>query len=56
MFLSMMVTNCTIERTFSKLKLMKNELCSRMLQKRLNCLPACRSVMSIEADVAYWDL
>jgi len=47
MFLSMMVTNCTGERSFSKLKLIKNELRSRMMQERLNCL----SVMSIESDV-----
>lgn len=47
MFLSMMVANCTGERSFSKLKLIKNELRSCILQERLNCL----SVMSIESDV-----
>ncbi|XP_065645337.1 zinc finger MYM-type protein 1-like [Hydra vulgaris] len=46
-FLSMMVSNCTGERSFSKLKLIKNELRSTMLQERLNCL----SLMSIESDV-----
>ena len=46
-FLSMVVSNCTGERSFSKLKLIKNELRSTMLQERLNCLP----IMSIEADV-----
>ena len=46
-FLCMMVTNCTGERSFSKLKLIKNELRSRMVQERLNCL----SVMSIESDI-----
>jgi len=46
-FLSMMVTNCTGERSFSKLKLIKNELRSCMTQKRLNSL----SVMSIESEV-----
>ena len=47
MFLSMMVTNFTGERSFSKLKLIKNELRSYMMQERLNCF----SVMSIESDV-----
>jgi hAT family C-terminal dimerisation region len=46
-FLSMMVTNCTAERSFSKLKLIKNDLRSRMNQERLNCL----SLMSIESNV-----
>ena len=46
-FLSMMVTNCTGERSFSKLKLIKNELRSCMTQERLNS----RSVMSIESEV-----
>lgn len=46
-FLSMMVSNCTGERSFSKLKLIKNEHRSTMLQERLNCL----SLMSIESDV-----
>ncbi|XP_065645536.1 zinc finger MYM-type protein 1-like [Hydra vulgaris] len=46
-FLSMMVSNCTGERSFSKVKLIKNELRSTMLQERLNCL----SLMSIESDV-----
>jgi len=32
MFLPMIVTNCTSERSFWKLKWIKNELCSRMLQ------------------------
>ena len=42
-----MVTNSSGERSFSKLKFIKNELRSRMMQERLNCLPA----MSIESDV-----
>lgn len=46
-FLSMMVTNCSGERSFSKLKRIKNELRSTMLQERLNSL----SLMSIEYDV-----
>ncbi|KAG6456299.1 hypothetical protein O3G_MSEX009659 [Manduca sexta] len=37
-FLSMMVTNCSGERSFSKLKRIKNELRSTMLQERLNSL------------------
>ena len=43
-FLSMMVTNCTGERSFSKLTSIKNELRSSMSQKRLTSL----SLMSIE--------
>lgn len=46
-FLCMMVTNCTGERSFSKLKLIKNDLRSGMKQERLNYL----SVMSIESDI-----
>lgn len=46
-FLSMMVTNCSGERSFSKLKRIKNELRSTMLQERLTSL----SLMSIESDV-----
>ena len=46
-FFSMMVSNCTGERSFSKLKPIKNELRSTMLQERLNCL----SIMSIESNV-----
>jgi len=46
-FLSMMVTNCTGERSFSKLKLIKNDIRSGMTQDRLNYL----SVMSIESDI-----
>ena len=46
-FLSMMISNCTGEQSFSKLKLIKNELRSTMLQERLNCL----SIMSIVSDV-----
>ena len=46
-FLSLMVSNCTGEQSFSKLKLFKNKLCSSTLQQRLNYL----SIMSIEPDV-----
>ncbi|KAF2903984.1 hypothetical protein ILUMI_02194 [Ignelater luminosus] len=45
-FLSMMVTNCSGERSFSKLKKIKNKLRSSMLQERLSL-----SLMSIECDV-----
>ncbi|KAF2899481.1 hypothetical protein ILUMI_06694 [Ignelater luminosus] len=45
-FLSMMVTNCSGERSFSKLKRIKNELRSTMLQERLTSL----SLMPIECD------
>ena len=47
-FLSMMVTNCMGERSFSMSKLIKNELRSCMTQQRLNSL----SVMNIESEVA----
>lgn len=46
-FLSMMVTNCSGERSFSKLKRIKNELRTTMIQERLTCL----SLMSIESDI-----
>lgn len=46
-FLSMMITNCSGERSFSKLKRIKNELRSTMLQERLTSL----SLMSIECDI-----
>ncbi len=43
----MMVTNCTGERSFSKLKLIKNELRTSMVQQRLNWL----SLLSIESEL-----
>lgn len=46
-FLSMMITNCSGERSFSKLNLIKEELRSTMSQKRLNSL----SLMSIEHEL-----
>ncbi|KAF2879458.1 hypothetical protein ILUMI_26705 [Ignelater luminosus] len=46
-FLSMMATNYSGERSFSKLKRIKNELRSTMLQEKLTSL----SPMSIECDV-----
>ncbi|KAK4885038.1 hypothetical protein RN001_001309 [Aquatica leii] len=46
-FLSLMVTNASGERSLSKLKLIKNELRNSMCQERLKCL----SLMSIENDV-----
>ncbi|XP_046737115.1 uncharacterized protein LOC124405892 [Diprion similis] len=46
-FFALMVTNCSGERSFSKLSRIKNELRSTMLQERLNNL----SLMSIERDV-----
>lgn len=42
-----MTTNCTSERSFSKLKLIKNRLRSSMTQDRLNSL----SIISIESDL-----
>lgn len=46
-FLCLMVTNCSGERSFSQLKRIKNELRTSMLQERLNNL----SIMSIECDI-----
>ena len=46
-YLSMMVSNCSGERTFSKLKRIKNEVRSTMGETRLNFL----SIMSIESDI-----
>lgn len=46
-FLSMMVTNCSGERSFSALKFLKNEHRNSMLNPRLNFL----SLMFIESDV-----
>ncbi|OAF65751.1 hypothetical protein A3Q56_06540 [Intoshia linei] len=47
MFLSMMVANCKGERTFSKLKIIMNELRNCLAEPRLNAL----SLMSIENDI-----
>ena len=46
-FLSIMVTNACDERSFSKMKLIKNELRNSMAQSRLNHL----SLMSIEHEI-----
>ena len=46
-YLSLMVSYCSGERSFSKLKRIKNELRNRIEQDRLNSL----SIMSIESDV-----
>ena len=46
-YLSLMVSNCSGERSFSKLKRIKNELRNRIGQDRLNSL----SIMSIESHV-----
>ena len=46
-YLSLMISNCTGERTFSKLSRIKNELRSTMTHNRLNNL----SLMSIERDI-----
>jgi len=43
----MMITNCSGERSFSKLNLIKEELRSTVSQKRLNSL----SLMSIEHEL-----
>ena len=46
LFLSLMVTNCSGERSFSRLKSIKNELRSTMSQERLSAL----SILCIESD------
>lgn len=46
-YLTLMVTNCSGERSFSKLKRIKNEVRSNMTQERLNSL----SLMSIEHEL-----
>ena len=46
-YLSMMISNCSGERSFSKLKRIKDELRCCMAQNRLNLL----SLMSIEKDI-----
>lgn len=46
-YLVMMVTNCSAERSFSKLKLIKNRLRTAMNQERLVNL----AIMSIESDI-----
>lgn len=47
LYLCLMVTNCSGERSFSKLKRIKNELRSTMRQERLNHL----TLMSLEHEV-----
>ena len=47
MYLVLMVTNCTAERSFSKLKLIENRLRTSMTQERLVHL----TIMSIESDI-----
>jgi hypothetical protein len=42
-----MVTNCSAERSFSKLKLIENRLRTSMTQERLVNL----AIMSIESDI-----
>lgn len=46
-YLTLMTTNCTCERSFSNLKLIRNRLRALMVQDRLNDL----SIMSIESDL-----
>ena len=47
MYLVLMVTNCSAERSFSKLKIIKNRLRTTMGNERLSHL----ALMSIEHDV-----
>ena len=46
LFLSLMVTNCSGERSFSRLNSIKNKLRSTMSQERLSAL----SILCIESD------
>ena len=46
-YLSMMLSNCSGERSFSKLKLLKSHLRSRMTQERLNSL----ALLNIETNI-----
>lgn len=46
-FVSTPATNCTVERSFSVLKRMKNYLRSTMSQERLNSL----ALLTIESDL-----
>lgn len=46
-FLTLMVTNCTTERSFSQLKRVKNPNRSVMLQERLDSL----CILTIQADI-----
>lgn len=46
-YLVLMVTNCSAERSFSKLKLIENRLRTSMTQERLVNL----AIMSIESDI-----
>ena len=47
MYLVLMVSNCSAERSFSKMKLIKNRLRTSMCNDRLSHL----ALMSIEADI-----
>jgi len=47
MYLVLMISNCSAERSFSKMKLIKNRLRTSMGNERLSHL----TVMSIEADI-----
>ena len=47
MYLVLMVTNCSAERSFSKLKLIENRLRTSVTQERLVNL----AIMSIESDI-----
>jgi hypothetical protein len=47
MYLVLMVTNCSAERSFSKLKIIKNRLRTTMADERLSHL----ALMSIEHDI-----
>lgn len=46
-FLCMVISNCTAERSFSKLKILKNEKRTTMRQERLDAL----SILYIQSDI-----
>ena len=47
MYFVLMVTNCSAERSFSKMKIIKNRLRTSMTHERLSHL----AVLSIESDI-----
>lgn len=49
MYLVLMVTNCTAERSFSKMKIIKSRLRTSMTHERLSHL----AMLSIESDILY---
>jgi len=55
-YLCMLVSNCTGERSFSKLKRIKNELRNRTSQDRLNMLSLLNSEHELLHSVSFIDV